>query len=97
MAFVNPIYMNLRLQSDMCCPVSSPAHHVEKLAQAGDPTTTASVHHWCNGYPAVRPRAVTLTLTVDREQRTSTCNQLWPPCYITLYKHYPTVVVYRLI
>ena len=94
MASVNPVCMNLRLQRVTCCPISSPAHHVEKFAQAGDTTTTAPVHHWRNGYPAVCPWAVTLTLTVDREQRTSTCNESWQLCYVTLFTHYLNIVVY---
>lgn len=53
----------------------SPAHHVELFAQAGHPTATPAVHHGRDGHPAVRPRAVALALTVDREQRAATCRQ----------------------
>jgi hypothetical protein len=94
---VNLVCMNLRLQRVTSCPISLPAHHIEKFAQAADAATTAPVHHWRNGCPAVCPRAVTLTLTVDREQRTSTCNESWQLCYVTPFTHYLNIHVYYKI
>lgn len=54
------------------CKQHAPSNHVEQPSEGSDTAPAASVEHWRDRHPPVRPGVVALALAVDGEQAAAT-------------------------